>query len=126
MNFTKSLAIAAIVMGLGATSLAKVHDDHKGYEKGKKTGWHDGTLPPGQAKKESKEWRKEHKHEADWHKKEAREREREAREHRHHSHEVLVHKQTKPPVDKQREMTVRERAAAVERARKEHKTEVNH
>ena len=51
MNFTKSLAIAAIVMGLGATSLAKVHDDHKGYEKGKKTGWHDGTLPPGQAKK---------------------------------------------------------------------------
>jgi hypothetical protein len=88
-------------------------------------------LPPGQAKKESKKSMKEHKHEADWHRDEAREREREARENRHRSHDVVVHKQAKPTTNAmqaKKDATVRERAAAVERARKEHKAEaqVNH
>ncbi len=126
MNFKKGLVIAAVVMGLGASSMAMARDDHKGVDKGKKTGWQGGSVPPGQAKKESKEWRKEHKREGEWHRKDAREREREAREHRHRSHEALKHQQTKPPVDKEHQASVRQRAAEVERARKEHKAEVNH
>jgi len=156
MKIKTGFAIAAVVMGLGATSVAMDHgrgrdrdddrrgnlrmaswhnghdkDDQKGYEKGKKTGWQNGSLPPGQAKKESKKSMKEHKHEADWHRDEAREREREAREHRHRSHDVIVHKQPRPTTNAalaKRDATVRERAASVERARKEHKAEaqVNH
>lgn len=151
MNIRTGIAISAVVMGLGATSLALEHgrghgrgddrrgnlpiasghddhdrDDHKGYEKGKKKGWSDGSLPPGQAKKESKQYRMEHKHEADWQRDEAREREREAREHRHRSHETIAHRQPKPTTNMmrtQKQPSVRERAAAAERSRKEHKAE---
>jgi hypothetical protein len=155
MNFQKSLAIAAVVMGLGATSVAMDHgrmrdrddsrsgdyrvaswhegrdhdrDDHdrKGYEKGKKTGWQNGTLPPGQAKKESKEYQREHKRESRGHRDEAREREREARENRHRSHEATVHKQEKPFTymkQAQKDKDNRERAAAMKRAQAEHKHE---
>ena len=73
MNFKTGLAIAAVIFGLGSSSIAMEHgrggdrdhdrgqfhraswqhDDHdrKGYEKGKKTGWNNGSVPPGQAKK---------------------------------------------------------------------------
>jgi hypothetical protein len=153
MNIKAGLSIAAVVISLGATSMAMEHgryrdrddngrgnlrlaswhsdrDDHdkKGYEKGKKNGWENGSLPPGKARKESKEWQKQHKHEADWHRKEAREREHEARENRHRSHDVVVHRQPQRPTNVTREATLRERAAAVKRANEEKKrqAQVNH
>jgi hypothetical protein len=150
MNIRTGLATAALVIGLGASSFAMDHgrpsdgnsrngnlrlaswrsdgDDHdrKGSEKGKKEGWQNGTLPPGQAKKESKEYRKAHKHEADWHRNEAKEREREARLNRHHSHEAIAHKQPKPLTNMsqaQKDSTFRERVAAAKRAKEEQKRE---
>src|SRR5512146_2481944 len=115
MNLKAGLAVAAVILGLGASSVAMEHgrgrdefhraswqhDDHdrKGYEKGKKTGWNDGALPPGQSKKESKQWRKEHKHEAREHHHEMTRAQREAWEHRHRSHETVIHRQPKPPVN---------------------------
>lgn len=123
MNIRTSLVVTLITLGLGASSMAMSHsrdhekgqlqraawhhddhgrrDDHdrKGYEKGKKTGWHDGSLPPGQAKKESKVWQKEHKHEAREHHHEMTREQREAWERRHQRHETVIHRQPKPPVN---------------------------
>jgi hypothetical protein len=119
MNPKSGLAVLAVIIGLGASSVAMEHgrdrdhdraqfhrtawhqDNHdpKGWDKGKKTGWKDGSLPPGQAKKESsKEWRKEHEREAHEHHHHMTKAQREAWERRHHSHEAVVHKNPKPPV----------------------------
>jgi|SRR5512146_2909291 hypothetical protein len=145
MNLKTGLAVAAVIIGLGANSVAMEHgrdrdqdrghfhraawhhDDHdrKGYEKGKKTGWHDGALPPGQAKKESKEWRKEHKREAREHHHEMTKAQREAWEHRHHSHQAVVHKQPKPPVNAERKGGMNGMVQAA-KANKEHRQEVEH
>lgn len=114
MNVRTSLVVTLIALGLSASSVAMNHgrdhdqgqihraawhhDDHdrKGYEKGRKNGWHDGSLPPGQAKKESKMWRKEHKHEAREHRHEMTREQREAWERRHQSHDTVIHRQAKP------------------------------
>lgn len=143
MNFKTGLTVAAVIFGLGASSVAMDHgrdhdraqlhraawhhDDHdrKGFEKGKKTGWNNGTLPPGQAKKESKEWRKEHKHEAREHHHEMTKAQREAWEHRHRSHEVVVHKQPKPPVNAEKKGGLNTMVQAA-KANKEHRQEVQH
>jgi len=143
MNFKTGLAVTALIFGLGSSSVAMDHgrdhdraqlhraawhhDDHdrKGFEKGKKTGWNNGTLPPGQAKKESKEWRKEHKREAREHHHEMTKAQREAWEHRHRSHEVVVHKQPKPPVNAEKKGGLNAMVQAA-KANKEHRQEVQH
>jgi hypothetical protein len=140
MNFKTGLAVAAVIVGLGASSVAMErgrdrdhgqfhratwqHDDHdrKGYEKGKKTGWDNGSLPPGQAKKEAKEARREHKHEAREHHHEMTRAQREAWEHRHRSHEAVVHKQTKPPVNAEKRNGLKTVVDAT-KANKEHRRE---
>ena len=123
MNFKSGLAIAAVMLGLGTSSVAMEHghdrdrdhdrtqfhraawhhDDHdrKGWEKGKKTGWKDGALPPGQAKKDSKRWHKEHEREARERHHEMTRAQREAWERRHRSHETVVYK-PKPTVNHDR------------------------
>ncbi len=143
MNFKTGLALVAVTFGLAVSSVAMEHgregdhhrtefhraawhhDDHKGWEKGKKTGWHDGSLPPGQAKKESKEWRKEHEHEAREHHHEMTRAQREAWEHRHHSHETILHKQPKPPVNAEKKGGMQGMVEAA-KAKKEHQQEVQH
>ena len=141
MNFKTGLAVAAVIIGLGASSVAMErghgrdefhraawhHDDHdrKGYEKGKKTGWNDGSVPPGQAKKESKEWRKEHKSEGREHHHEMTRAQREAWEHRHRSHEVVVHKQPKPPVNAEKRNGLKTVVDAA-KANKERRQEAQH
>ncbi len=106
MSSRTGLAVAALVVCLTGSSLAmpygRSHDRNGSYnnagfdDHGKKKGWNDGSLPPGKAKKESREFQKQHKHEAEAHRKEMRERQREARAYRHKSHDAVVHKQTKP------------------------------
>ena len=145
MNVKTGLAVAAVIVGLGASSVAMEHgrdrdhdrdhgqfhraswqhDDHdrKGYEKGKKTGWDNGALPPGQSKKESKEWTREHKREGREHHHEMTRAQREAWEHRHHSHEAVVHKQPKPPYNAQKKGALAKDIEAV-KANKEHRKEV--
>ncbi len=145
MNLKTGLAVAAVIFGLGASSVAMDHgrdrdrnraefhraawhrDDHdrKGYEKGKKTGWNGGAVSPGQAKKESKEWRKEHKREAREHHHEMTRAQREAWEHRHRSHEAVVHKQTRPPVNMEKKGGMQGMVEAA-KAKKEHQQEVQH
>lgn len=121
MNIRVGFAVAAVILGLGASSVAMEHGrdhdrdhdraqlhratwqhndhDRKGWEKGKKTGWKDGALPPGQEKKEGREWRNEHRHEAREHHHEMSRAQREAWERRQHSHQTVIHKQPKPPVN---------------------------
>ncbi len=149
MNFKTGLAIAAVMFGLGASSVAMEHgrdrdrdrdrdrsqfhrttwqhDDHdrKGWEKGKKTGWHDGALPPGQSRKESREWRNEHKREGREHRHEMTRAQREAWEHRHRSHETIVHKQPKPPANAQKKNGLKTIVDAA-KANKEHRQEAQH
>jgi hypothetical protein len=146
MNFRTGLAITAIIVGLGASSVAMDHGrdqnrdhgqfhraawhqdkdhDRKGWEKGKKTGWNDGALPPGQAKKDSKMWQREHKRDARAHHNEMKERQREARAYRHHSHPAIAHKQAKPPVNTEKKAGL---AGVLEakRANQQHRQEVQH
>jgi hypothetical protein len=144
MNFKTGLAVAAVVIGLGASSVAMErgrasddergrfrrsawHDEHdrKGYDEGKKKGWKGGSLPPGQERKESKQWRHEHEREAHEHHRETSRRQREAWEHRHHGHEATLHKQPKFPVNAQKK-TEHERMEAAKQANKEHRAEVQH
>ncbi|HEU5403354.1 MAG TPA: hypothetical protein VFU86_18505 [Terriglobales bacterium] len=145
MKVKTGLAVVAVIFGLGASSVAMSHGherdhdraqfhraawqhgdhDRKGYEKGKKTGWNDGALPPGQAKKESKEWRKEHKHEAREHHREMTRAQREAWEHRHHSHETVVHRQAKPPVNVEKKNGLKTVVEAA-KANKERQKEAQH
>ncbi|HEX6881023.1 MAG TPA: hypothetical protein VF135_11710 [Terriglobales bacterium] len=106
MRSSTGLAVAALVICLGSSSLAmpygRSHDRNGSYnnaydnDHGKKKGWNDGSLPRGKAKKESRMWQKEHRHEAEAHRKEMRERQREARAYRHKSHVAVVHRQPKP------------------------------
>ncbi len=149
MDFKSGLAVAGLIIGWGVSSFAMDHgrdrdrdndhgraqfhrtawhrDDHDrmGYEKGKKTGWNDAALPPGQAKKESKMWQKEHKREAREHHHEMTKVQREAWENRHHSHVATVHKQPRPPVNVEKKNGFKTVVDAA-KANKERRQEVQH
>lgn len=140
------LAVGLLVMGLSASSFAMDHgrdhdrDDHRGYyrttnwhgdhdrddhdrkgwSKGKKRGWRNSNLPPGQAKKQHRE------HEAEWreHRERERERQREAWEHRHRSHPTVVHTQPRPT--QAQKQTVWDKMKAEQRAKEQRQAQVSH
>lgn len=146
MNFKAGLVIGIAILGLGASSVAMEHGrerdhdraqfhratwqhgdhDRKGWEKGKKTGWKDGALPPGQEKKESKMWRNERRHEAREHRHEMTRDQREAWEHRHHRHQTVIHRQPRPPVNVEKRGGGMQGLVEAAKAKKEHQQEVRH
>jgi len=113
MSLKSGLMIAAVLVGLGATSVAMAPAQ-------------EGTLPPDKAKKESKEWSKEHAKEAKVHRAEAKQRGREAKAHRLQSHEAGVHRQPRMDTNMkraERQELAKERKANAKLLRAEHKRE---
>ncbi len=139
MKMKSSLVLAAVVVGLGATSMAMAHqrDETRAQlrdatwhfdqadQNGGKKGLSDGALPPKQAKRDSKAWQKEHKREAKANQKQAKMRQKEARANRHASHEAVEHKQPKSPQNLDKTL-MKQRMDAAKSANKVHKKEVQH